>query len=121
MLARGGKLHGADPAGNRNDRNAGKAEGRCVAQDPAAGLGIVRADIEPGHRRSRQQEKFMLLQQFVDSRTELGMVFAQNYDLGIGDARAPLEPLADCRLDSVEVAVVNACGLPSLNGREDLK
>ena len=77
---------------------------------------LSRATGEAGSRSSSCS-----LQQFVDARAELGVALAQCGQFSVGDACAPLQPLADRGLNLVEVAGVNARCLPRLDGRKDLE
>ena len=61
----------------------------------------------------------MLGEELVDAHIECGVELAERGDLGIRDARAPLETFANVRLDEVEMTGVQARGFPGLDGRED--
>jgi len=58
---------------------------------------------------------------FVDARTERYVAPAQSCDFIGCNTRAPFKAFANGRLEAVELAGVDASGLPSLDGREDFK
>ena len=61
VLTGSGELHATDVTGNGDDRDAGEAEWGGIAEDPAAGLAIVCAHVEPRYRRGGQQKQFVFL------------------------------------------------------------
>ena len=118
-VARCGQLHAAVRAWNRDCGHAGEAEGRGVAKQADAGLAVIGAGCEARDGGRGQQNELVRGEELVHARAEIGVTLAQRGDFVGLEARAPLQPITNSRLESIEVAGVDLRRLSGLQRRKD--
>jgi hypothetical protein len=83
-------------------------------------VGVVGPGVQTSHWRSGHQHQLVLGEEFADAGAEGLMALAQGGDLGRADTSAPLQALANERLDQLEVAGVDTRCLMRLDSRKDV-
>ncbi len=114
-----GQLHAAVRAGDGDRGHASQAERRRVAQQARAGLAVVGAGGEARNGNRWQQNELVRGEELVHARAKSCVALAQCGDFIGSEAGAPLEAVADGRLEAIEVAGVQLRSLRRLEGRED--
>ena len=77
VAAGSGQLHAAAAQGMADDRHAGKAEGRGVAQQADAGLAVVGAGGETRDGSAGKQQQLVFGEQLIHAGVEFGVALAQ--------------------------------------------
>jgi hypothetical protein len=112
-----GQLHATARAWNGDRGSACEAEGRRVAQQAHACLGVISAGGEARNGDRGQQDELMGGEEFVHARAERFVTPSQGGDFGLSEAGAPQEAIPYGRRELIEVAGVNFGGFNGLQGR----